>query len=187
MADGPPDLPVTLTFAGLAGEADVDPNANADADGEPKAGAPAPTVMPRAAGEVLRDFFEAHPAVEFVQFQIALNEAGDDLEYAGGTLHAEGGAPLREGRDVRRAGEALRRLLRADPHLAALPVALVIATGGVEHTFRVMRDATGAARPAGEPSDPDVRAAARERARLEARDARFDQRDELPGDDDHAA
>jgi hypothetical protein len=173
MADGPPDLPVTLTFTGLAGEADVAP--------------PPPTVMPRAAGEVLRDFFEAHPSVEFVQFQVALNEDGDDLEYAGGTLHAEGGALLRDGRDASRAGDALRRLLRTDPHLAALPVALVIATGGIEHTFRIMRDATGAARPAGEPSDPDVRAAARERARLEARDARFDQRDELPGDDDHAA
>ena len=173
MADGPPDLPVTLTFAGLAGEADV--------------AAPPPTVMPRAAGEALRDFFEAHPSVEFVQFGIALNEDGDDLEYAGGTLHAEGGAPLRDGREAHRAGEALRRLLRTDPHLAALPVALVIATGGIEHTFRIPRDATGAARPAGEPADPDARAAARERARLEARDARFDQRDELPRDDDHAA
>ena len=172
MADGPPDLPVALTFAGLAGEAEV-------AEGMP---ARAPTVMARAAGEALRDFFEAHPAVELVQFEIALSEDGDDLEFAGGTLHAEGGAPLRDGREARRAGEAFRRLLRADPHLAALPVALVIATGGVEHTYRIARDATGARRPEGEPAAAAARAGARERARLAERDARFDQRDDLPGD-----
>jgi len=185
MADGPPDLPVTLTFAGLAGEADVDEAARP------------PTVMPRAAGEALRAFFEAHPAVEFVQFEIALSEAGDDLEFAGGTLHAAGGAPLREGREARRAGEAFRHLLRADPHLAALPVALVIGTGGVEHTYRIVRDATGARRPEGESADADERAAVRERARLKERDARYDQRDDIPDDrgsehvdrtdDDHVA
>ena len=173
MAEGSPSLPLALTFAGLAGEADVDEAARA------------PTVLPRAAGEALRAFFEAHPAVEYVQFEIALSEAGDDLEFAGGTLHAEGGAPIREGREGRHAAEAFRRLLRTDPHLAALPVALVIATGGVEHTYRIARDATGARRPEGQSDDADQRAAVRERARLKQRDARFDQRDDVR--DDHGA
>ena len=173
VADGPPERPVALTFAGLAGEA---------------ATPTSPTVLPRAAGEALRDFFEAHLAVEFVQFEIALSDAGDDLEFAGGTLHAEGGAPLREGRESRRAADAFRRLLRADPHLAALPVALVIATGGVEHTYRIARDATGARRPEGQSADADERAAARERTRLKERDARYDQRDDVRDDQgaDHA-
>ena len=170
MADGPPGLPIALTFAGLAGEASTPT---------------APTVMPTDAGEALRDFFEAHPSVEFVQFEVALNEDGDDLEFAGGTLHGEDGAPLREGRDARRAAEAFRRLLRDDPHVAALPVALVIAMEGTEHTFRIARDATGARRPEGQSADADERAAARERRRLEAHDARYDQRDDLH--DDHVA
>ncbi|GLC26883.1 hypothetical protein [Roseisolibacter agri] len=172
MADAPSQLPVALTFAGLAG---------AGPEGS------APTVMPADAGETLRAFFEAHPTVEFAQFELALNEAGDDLEFAAGTLHGEDGAPLREGREAHRAGEAFRRLLRHDPHLAALPVRLVVAMEGIEHTFRIMRDATGAARPAGQSTDADARAAARERRRLEAHDARWDQRDVLPPDDDHAA
>lgn len=172
MADGPTQQPVALTFAGVAGEGSV---------------GTAPTVMPADVAGALRPFFEAHPDVEFVQFEIALNEEGDDLEFAGGTLHAEGGAPLREGREAQRAGEAFRRLLRHDPHLAALPVRLVVAMEGIEHTFRIARDATGARRPEGQSADADVRAAARERARLEARDARWDQRDVLPPDDDHAA
>jgi len=167
VADGP-SLPVSLTFAGLAGESSS-----------------SPTVMPTAAGDALRAFFEAHPAVEVIQFEIALTENGDDLEFAGGTLHAAGGAPLRDGREAQRAGDALRRLLRTDPHLAALPVALVIAMGGTEHTFRIARDATGARRSPGEAADADARAAAHERARLDARAARYDQRDAI--DDDHVA
>jgi hypothetical protein len=170
-ADGPSQLPVVLTFAGIAGAGAVGAG---------------PTVMPAAAGEALRPFFEVHAAVEFVQFEIALNEGGDDLEFAAGTLHGEDGAPLREDRDTRRAAEAFRRLLRDDAELAALPVRLVVAMEGIEHTFRIMRDATGAARPAGQSADADARAAARERARLEAQDARWDQRD-APRDDDHVA
>jgi hypothetical protein len=171
MADGPSQQPIALTFAGLAGAGAL--------------GA-APTVMPAEAGDALRPFFEAHPAVEFVQFEIALNEGGDDLEFAAGTLHGEDGAPLREDRETRRAAEAFRRLLRDDAALAALPVRLVVAMEGVEHTFRIMRDATGAARPAGQSADADERAARRERARLEAQDARWDQRDAIR-DDDHVA
>src|SRR5688500_17872415 len=127
MADAPSHLPVVLTFAGLAGT---------------PAAASGPTVLPTAAGDALRAFFEAHPAVEFVQFELALDESGEDIECAGGTLHAEGGAPLRDGREAGRAGDAFRRLLRTDPHLAALPIALVVAMEGIEHTFRIMRDAT---------------------------------------------
>lgn len=172
VADGPSQLPVAITFAGLAGE---------------PAPSPSPTAMPTAAGEALRAFFEAHPEVEAVQFELALNEAGDELEYAGGLLLDAGGAPLRtDGREARRAGEAFRKLLRTDPHLAALPVALVIAMEGIDHTFRIARDATGASRPPGEAADADARATTRERRRLAERDARFDQRDPLP-DDDHAA
>ncbi|MGZ8456785.1 MAG: hypothetical protein ACXWZS_13905 [Gemmatirosa sp.] len=170
-AEGPSQQTVVLTFAGLAGAGPV--------------GA-APTIMPTAAGEALRPFFEAHPAVEFVQFEIALNEGGDDLEFAAGTLHGEDGAPLREDRDTRRAAEAFRRLLRDDAELSALPVRLVVAMEGVEHSFRILRDATGAARPAGQSADADERAARRERARLEAQDARWDQRD-VTRDDDHVA
>jgi sugar phosphate isomerase/epimerase len=170
-ADGPSQLPVVLAFAGLAGAGAV---------------GSAPTVLPTEAGEALRAFFEAHPAVEFVQFELALDEAGEDLEFAAGTLHGADGAPLREDRETRRAAEAFRRLLRTDAALAALPVRLVVAMEGLEHTFRIPRDATGAARPAGESADADERAARRERARLEAQDARWDQRD-LVRDDDHVA
>jgi hypothetical protein len=182
MADGPGQLTVALTFAGIAGVAPT---------------AAGPTVLPPDGAEALRAFFDAHPAVEFVQFEIALNEDGDDLEFAGGTLHGEGGEPLHASREAERAGERFRRLLRDDPHLAELPVRLVVAMEGTEHTFRITRDATGAERPAGQSSDADARAARRERARLEARDARFDQRDVLPEeydarrprapDDDHVA
>jgi hypothetical protein len=170
MADVPSGAPVALTFAGIAGESPTPAS---------------PTAMPAAAGEALRAFFDAHPTVAFVQFEIALTEDGDDLEFAGGTLHGADGTPLRE-RDTQRAADALRRLLRADPHLAALPVALVVAMGGIEHTFRITRDATGASPLAGEPADPDERAAARERARLRAHDDRWDQRD-VVRDDDHVA
>ena len=169
MSDGP-SLPVALTFAGLAGES---------------ATPTAPTAMPAAAGEALRAFFDAHPAVAYVQFEIALNENGDDLEFAGGTLHREGGAPI-TGRDADRAGEALRRLLRQDAALAALPVALVVAMNGIEHTFRITREATGAQPGEGQAADADGRAAQRERARLDAHAAKWDQRDEVR-DDDHAA
>ena len=171
MADGPSQLPVAITFAGLAGE---------------PAPSPSPTAMATEAGEALRAFFEEHPIVEAVQFELALNEAGDDLEYAGGHLLDAAGAPLRDGREAGRAGEAFRKLLRTDPRLAGLPVALVIAMEGIDHTFRIARDATGASRPPGETADPDARAALRERRRLAERDARFDQRDPLP-DDDHVA
>jgi hypothetical protein len=51
---------------------------------------------------------------------------------------------------------------------------------GIDHAFRITREATGAAAPPGASDDADVRAARRERARLVARDARFDQRDTLP-------
>ena len=190
MSDGPPQLPILLTFAGVDGR---------------EAPTPAtPATMPAEAGEALRAFFEAHPAVEFVQFEIALNENGDDLEFAGGTLHDEGGAPLRDGREARQAGEALRKLLRGDPHLRELPVRLVVGHEGTEPTYRITRASTGAPVPEGRSADADERAAARERARLEAHDARFDQRDELrdefdgahgrrgrtpqlPPDDDHVA
>lgn len=167
MADGPALTPVTLTFAGIAGEPPT---------------ASGPTVLPAEAGVALRAFFDAHPTVAYLQFEIALTENGDDLEFAGGTLHAEGGAPL-QGRDAQRAGDALRRLLHADPALAALPVTLVVAMEGIEHTFRITREATGAAPLAG---DPDERAAARERARIAAREERFEGRDQIR-DDDHVA
>jgi len=166
VSDGP-SLPVALTFAGLAGE----PSPSL-----------APTAMATAAGEALRAFFDAHPAVAYVQFEIALDENGDDLEFAGGTLHREGGAPL-AGRDAERAGQVLRRLLRDDPALAALPVALVVAMNGTEHTFRITREATGAQPGEGQSSDADVRAAQRERARLDAHAAKWDQRDEIRDDD----
>jgi hypothetical protein len=180
MSDGPSQLPILLTFAGVDGR---------------EAPTPAtPTTMPAEAGQALRAFFEAHPAVEFVQFEIALNENGDDLEFAGGTLHDEGGAPLRDGREAR----------QADEHLRALPVRLVVAHEGTEPTYRITRASTGAPQPEGRSADADARASARERARLEAHDARFDQRDELrdehddgrghrgrgsplPPDDDHVA
>jgi hypothetical protein len=166
--DGPPPGPVALTFAGLAGEA---------------AAPRAPTALPREAGDALRAFFEAHPAVALVQFEIALSEDGEELEFAGGTLHDADGALLRDGREAARAAADLRRLLRADPHLASLPVALTVAMGGVEQTFRIERGATGAARAPGDAGDEDERAARRERARLAERDARFDQRDPLPADE----
>lgn len=165
---GGPSLPVAVTFAGLGGEAEVPT---------------APTALPRAAGEVLRGFFEAHPAVAAVQFELALTEDGDDLEFAGGTLHDDGGALLRTGREAERAAAEFRRLLRTDPHLGALPVALVVAMEGVDHAFRITREATGAAAAPGVSADADVRAAGRERERLAARDARFDQRDVLPDDE----
>jgi hypothetical protein len=167
-AGGPPSAPVALSFAGLGGEA---------------AAPTAPTALPREAGEVLRAFFEAHPAVAYLQFEIALTEDGDDLEFAGGTLHRDGGELLREGRDAERAAADFRRLLRADPHLAALPVALVVAIEGIDRAFRITREATGAAQPPGASEDADVRAARRERGRLAERDARFDQRDVLPDDE----
>lgn len=166
-------LPVALTFAGLAG-----------APATPAGTTGAPPVMPAAAGEALRAFFDAHPAIAYLQFEIALNEEGDDLEFAHGTLHVDGGSPL-AGREAQRAGHALRRLLRHDPALAALPIALVVAMEGTEHTFRIAREATGAEPAAGQSADPDERAIARERARLDER-ARWDQRDEIR-DDDHGA
>jgi hypothetical protein len=129
MADGQSQGTVELSFGSVA-------------DTERTPGAP--TAMSIAAGDALRSFFDAHPDVSYVQFEIALNEAGDDLEFAAGTLHAERGAPLSDGREARRAGEAFRRLLRGDPDVAALPVALVIAMEGLEHTFRIRREATGA-------------------------------------------
>jgi hypothetical protein len=168
VSGAPPHLPVTLTFAGLAGEATAPT---------------APTALPREAGEVLRGFFEAHPAVAAVQFEIALTEDGDDLEFAAGTLRGDGGELLPGGREAERAAADFRRLLRTDAHLAALPVALVVAMAGIDHAFRITREATGAAPPPGASDDADVRAARRERARLVARDARFDQRDTLPDDE----
>ena len=172
MSNGPSQLPVALTFAGLAGE---------------PAPSPSPTAMPTEAGEALRAFFDEHAEVERVQFELALNEDGDELEFAGGVLLDAFGASIRtEGREGRRAGEAFRKLLRADPHVAALPIALVIAMEGIDHTFRIARDATGARRPPGDAADADARAAVGERRRLSERDARFDQRDPLP-DDDHVA
>ena len=167
-AGGSPGLPVDLTFAGIAGEA---------------ATPAAPTVLAREAGEALRAFFEAHPAVAYVQFELALTEDGDDLEFAGGTLHRDGGELLRDGREAERAAGDFRRLLRTDPHLRALPVALAVAMEGIDHAFRITREATGAATPPGVSDDADVRAAQRERARLAAHDARFDQRDALPDDE----
>ena len=182
MADGPGQLGVSLTFVGLGGESTA---------------AAGPTVLPAEAGAALRAFFDANPSVELVQFEIALSEDGDDLVLAGGTLHGEGGAPLHVGREAERAGEQFRRLLRDDPHLAELPVRLVVAMEGIDHTFRITRDATGAERAAGQSTDADERAARRERARLERHDARYDQRDVLPEelddarrrnpDDDHVA
>jgi hypothetical protein len=176
--------PVEITFAGLAGVP------------EP---APLPTAMPRAAGEALRVFFDAHPLVDHVRFEIALNEDGDDLEFSSGTLHALDGRALQDdlGREVQRAGEAFRRLLRREPAVATLPVALVIATGSAEHVFVIRRASTEAgpaealppaAARGGAAGDAahDARAADRERARLAALDARFDGRDVVP-DDDHAA
>jgi hypothetical protein len=170
MSDGPPRVPIALLFAGVPGA----PTAPTT-----------PPLLPAEAGAALRAFFEAHPTVAHVDFEIALNESGDDLEYAAGTLHQEGGAHV-AGREGQRAGEALRRLLRADPHLAALPVTLVVAMEGIEHTFRITREATGAPPPAGVPADPDERAALRERARLAEREARFEGRD-FVRDDDHVA
>jgi hypothetical protein len=58
---------VTLTFAGLPGEADVN--------------------------GALRRFLEAHPAMESARSEIALRETSDDLTLARGTLHAEGSTP----------------------------------------------------------------------------------------------
>ena len=168
MSGGPPHLPVALTFAGLAGEAPAPT---------------APTTLPREAGEVLRTFFETHPAVAFVQFEIALTEDGEDLEFAAGTLHGDSGELLRGGREAERAAADFRRLLRTDAHLVGLPVALAVAMEGLDHAFRITREATGAAPPLGVSDDADVRAAQRERARLAARDARFDQRDTLPDDE----
>jgi hypothetical protein len=132
---------------------------------------------------VLRAFFEAHPAVAAVQFEIALTEDGEGLEFAAGTLHGDGGEPLRDGRDADRAAGDFRRLLRTDAHLAALPVALAVAMSGIDHAFRIAREATGAAPPQAASDDADGREARRERARLAARDARFDQRDALPDDE----
>jgi hypothetical protein len=182
VADGPGQLSVSLTFAGLGVES---------------AAAESPTVLPTAVGESLRPFFDANPAVEFVQFELALSEDGDDLVFAGGTLHGEGGEPLHVGREAERAGALFRRLLRDDPHLAELPVRLAVAMEGIDHTFRIAREATGAERAGGHSSDADDRAARRERARLERHDARHDQRDVLPeelddgrrraAEDDHAA
>jgi hypothetical protein len=133
MADGP-TLPVMLTFAGLAGETRTPAE---------------PTVLAPEVGEALRRFFDAHPAVAAVRFELALDEAGEDIEYAAGTLHDAAGVALRDGREAQRAGAAFRQLLRQDAALAALPVALVVAMGGIEHTFVIHREATGAA-----PADP---------------------------------
>ncbi|MDF1503658.1 hypothetical protein [Roseisolibacter sp. H3M3-2] len=167
---GPPQLPVALTFAGVAGA--------------PASGG-APTVLPAELGETLRAFFDAHPTVAWVQFEIALSEDGESLEFAGGTLHRLGGQPLREGRDAERAAADFRRLLRADARLAELPVVLTVATGGIDHAFRIAREATGAAPgvPSAGAPDEDERAMRRERARLAERDARYDQRDFIPDDD----
>lgn len=179
MADDGPQPPIALTFAGVAGEARPDTE---------------PTVLPAAAGAALRAFFDAHPAVAALGFELALDEAGDALEYAGGTLHALGGAPLRPGRDAERAGAAFRRLLRAERTLAELPTRLAVALGGIDHAFRIAREATGAGPvepvPGGDVAGDRAgdragapRAAARERARLRAQDERWDQRDPLPDDD----
>ncbi len=169
MADAP-SPPISLTFAGLAGE--TRPPAE-------------PTVLPTEAGAALRAFFDAHPAVAALRFELALSEAGDDLEFAGGLLLDAAGAPLRGGREAERAGAAFRRLLRTDPHLAQLPVALTVAMGGIDHAFEIARTATGAEPATPVAADPaeqargEAREHARERARLRARDERFDQRDEL--------
>ncbi len=170
MADGP-SLPIALTFAGLAGETRP---------------ATEPGVLAPEVGVALRAFFDAHPAVAAAHFELALSEAGDDLEFAGGMLLDAAGSPLGAGRDGERAGAEFRRLLRHDPQLAALPIALTIAFGGIDQAFRIDREATGAAPATPAVRDPaaaardDARAAARERAQLRTRDERYDQRDELP-------
>ena len=165
------DAPTELTFAGRGGVA-------ADATG--------PAILNAGTGDVLCAFFTEHPLVDAVQFEIALTEDGNDLEFAGGMLLGIDGTPLRDGRDARRAGEAFRRLLR-DPHVAALPIHLAVAMEGIDHTFRIAREATGAPPGAGPRRDGEDRETARERARLEARDERWDQRDELREGDDHGA
>ena len=172
MTDDPSRLPVSVAFAGIAGAG--------------PASRTSPPTLAAEIGEALRPFFDAHPSIAYVQFELALTEDGEDLEFAGGSFHEEDGTPVRDGREAHRAGEAFRRLTRADPHVREMPVALLLAMEGLEHTFRIAREATGAAPPVGQPADVDARAAARERARLEAQDARFDQRDELR-DDDHVA
>ena len=166
-----PDAPTELTFAGRAGVAN-------DATG--------PAVLGPEVADVLCAFFTAHPLVDVVQFELALSEDGDDVEFAGGMLLGIDGTPLREGREAQRAGEAFRRLLR-DPHVAALPIHLAVAMEGIDHTFRIAREATGAPPAEGQRRAGEDRESARERARLEARDERWDQRDEVRGDDDHGA
>src|SRR3954464_5410955 len=114
-----PDAPIALTFVGRAGVA-------VDATG--------PAILSAQTGDVLCDFFTAHPQVDAVQFELALTEDGDDLEFAGGRLLRLDGTPFTQGRDAQRAGEAFRRLLR-DAHMAALPVHLAVAMEGLDHTF----------------------------------------------------
>jgi hypothetical protein len=161
--------PTELTFAGRAGVAD-------DATG--------PAILDAETADVLCAFFTAHPLVDVVQFELALTEDGDDLEFAGGLLLGVDGAPLVHGRDAQRAGEAFRRLLR-EPRIAALPIHLAVALEGIDHTFRIAREATGAPPGEGQRREGEDRETARERARLAARDERWDQRDEVRGGDDH--
>ena len=166
-----PDAPTELAFAGRGGVA-------VDATG--------PAILGAATGDVLCAFFTAHPQVDAVQFEIALAEDGDDLEFAGGMLLRIDGTPLTTGREAQRAGEAFRRLLR-DPHMATLPIHLAVAMEGIDHTFRITREATGAPPGEGPGREGEDRATSRERARLQARDERWDQRDEVRGGDDHGA
>lgn len=165
------DAPTELTFAGRAGVA-------TDASG--------PAILDAETADVLCAFFTAHPHVDVVQFELGMSEDGDDLEFASGLLLRVDGTPLREGREAQRAGEAFRRLLR-DPHMAALPLHLAVAMEGIDHTFRIAREATGAPPAEGQRRVGEDRESARERARLEARDERWDQRDEVRGGDDHGA
>lgn len=166
-----PDVPIALTFAGRAGVA-------VDATG--------PAILSAETGDVLCAFFTAHPQVDAVQFELALTEDGDDLEFAGGMLLSIDGSPFTAGRDAQRAGEAFRRLLR-DAHMAALPVHLAVAMEGLDHTFRITREATGAPAAEGVGREGEDRETTRERARLEARDDRWDQHDEVRGDYDQGA
>lgn len=166
-----PGAPTELAFAGRAGLA-------ADATG--------PAILDAETGDVLCAFFTAHPHVDAVQFEIALTEDGDDLEFAGGMLLRVDGTPFSAGREAQRAGEAFRRLLR-DPHVAALPIHLAVAMEGIDHTFRITREATGAPPGEGPRREGEDRETSRERARLRARDERWDQRDEVRGGDDHGA
>lgn len=164
-------VPTHLTFAGCA-------DVPADATG--------PAILDAGTGDVLCAFFAAHPLVDVVQFELAMSDAGDDLEFAGGLLLRMDGAPLGNDRDARRAGEAFRQLLR-DPHVAALPLRLAVALEGIDHTFRIAREATGAPPGEGQVREGEDRETTRERARLAARDARWDQHDEVRGGDDHGA